>query len=178
MGRLRAALRRTTSRVKKAFFDIVGERIKEAVFLDLYAGEGGMGIEALKRGASSVVFVEVSKRNAMVINRKLRELKNLKAIVYEMEVIRFLRDYSGKASFDIVFADPPYESSEYEPLMCALPLFRGLKGDTLICIEHFHKRSLPEKAGSLVLLKRYRYGDTLLSFYRRQDEEGSISRHI
>lgn len=160
-------LRRTTSLVKKAFFDIVGNRIIGANVLDLYAGEGGFGIEALKRGAGYVVFVEISRKNASLINKKLYELRlHERATVHVVEVEKFLRH--SEFLTDIIFADPPYESGEYDLLSKALLEFRGIKEDTIICIEHFHKHHLSENFGSFVLLKRYRYGDTILSFYRRQ----------
>lgn len=166
---LKKGLRRTTSLVKKALFDIIGEKIKGSHFLDLYAGEGGVGIEALKRGADSAVFVEGSKKNAVVINKRLSEhgfLERAEVIVTEVE--KFLKYFRPRQDFDIIFADPPYESYEYEMLLENLPQFKAIKKDTIICIEHFHKKILPEEAGSLVLLKSYRYGDTILSFYRRR----------
>lgn len=164
----KAIIRRTTSLVKKALFDIIGERIKGSNFLDLYAGEGGVGIEALKRGAGHVSFVESSKRHAEKINEKLHDLGFIeKGTVVVMDVERFLR--TSEEVFDIIFADPPYESIEYEILLKKLPEFKGIKNQTMVCIEHFHKRILPEEMGSLVLLKRYRYGDTILSFYRRKE---------
>ncbi len=166
---LKKGLRRTTSLVKKALFDIIGEKIKGSHFLDLYAGEGGVGIEALRRGADSAVFVEGSKKNAGVINKRLSEHGFLRAEVIVTEVEKFLKSFRVQQSFDIIFADPPYESDEYEILLENLPLFKGIKKDTIICIEHFHKMILPEEAASLVLLKRYRYGDTILSFYRRKE---------
>jgi len=182
-------LRRTTSRVKKALFDILGPRVKGARFLELYAGEGGVGIEALKRGAHHVVFVEISKRNVSMIKKRLsQEMVNRGEVtvrggeviveVHAKDVGEFLRTFvpsqvgdesSSEGLFDIVFADPPYSSEEYEVLIKGLSQFRGLKKDALICIEHFHKDPLPESIDSFVLLKRYKYGDTILSFYRRNE---------
>ncbi len=172
-------LRRTTSRVKKALFDILGTRIKGARFLELYAGEGGVGIEALKRGARYVVFVEISKRNVSMIKKRLsQEMVNrsfMAKVTFEVhakDVGDFLRSFvpsQEEGLFDIVFADPPYSSEEYEVLIKGLSQFRGFKKDALICIEHFHKNPLPDNIDSFVLLKRYKYGDTILSFYRRNE---------
>ncbi len=171
MGKSRVSknLRRTTSLVKRAFFDIIGERIQGSRFLDLYAGEGGVGMEALKRGASFALFVESSKRHGELILKRLRDSSlSEKGRVTMERVEDFLSTYRHAETFDIVFADPPYESLEYEVLERSLPEFTGISDDTIICIEHFHKKILPEEIGSLVLLKRYRYGDTILSFYRRK----------
>jgi len=165
-------LRRTTSRVKKALFDILGPRIKGARFLELYAGEGGIGIEALKRGAGYVVFVEISRKNISTIKKRLPQGMVNRAEIYAGDVGEFLRSFipsQEEGLFDIIFADPPYSSEEYEVLIKGLSQFRGLKKDALICIEHFHKDTLPDSIGSFVLLKRYRYGDTILSFYRRSE---------
>ncbi|MFN3739236.1 MAG: 16S rRNA (guanine(966)-N(2))-methyltransferase RsmD [Thermodesulfovibrionales bacterium] len=163
-------LRRTTSLVKRALFDIIGERIKGSYFLDLYAGEGGVGMEALKRGADHVVFVESSRKNAETIKKRLSEYGlSERTEIMVTEVEKFLKSFSPPEFFDIIFADPPYESGEYDIVIENLPRFKGIKKDTLIFIEHFHKKILPEDIGSLVLLKRYRYGDTILSFYRRKE---------
>ncbi len=167
-----AELRRTTSRVKKALFDILGSRIKGARFLELYAGEGGVGIEALKRGAGYVVFVEISKKNVSMIKKRLSQEMINRSEVYAKDVGDFLRSFvpsREEGFFDIVFADPPYSSEEYEVLIKGLSQFKGLKKDALICIEHFHKDTLPDSIDSFVLLKRYRYGDTILSIYRRNE---------
>lgn len=161
-------IRRTTSLVKKALFDIIGERIKGSRFLDLYAGEGGVGTEALKRGAAFAVFIEGSKKSAGIIRKRLFEYGfSERAQVIITEVEKFLKSFDQQV-FDIIFADPPYKSEEYEIICENLPSFKGIKKDTLLFIEHFHKRILPEEMGSLVLLKRYRYGDTILSLYRRK----------
>lgn len=162
-------LRRTTALVRKAFFDIIGKKIKDSIFLDLYAGEGGVGIEALKRGAGYVVFVEGSGKNAGLINKRLSECGFSNARVVVAEVGRFLTSQRKEHVFDIIFADPPYESKEYEILFENLPGFTGLKEGTIVCIEHFHKKILPEYIDNLLLFKRQRYGDTVLSFYRRKE---------
>ncbi len=162
-------LRPTSSRVKKALFDIIGNRIHGKVFLDLYAGLGGVGIEALKRGARYAVFVELSRKNSELIKKRLLEHRMDKmADVLTMDVSRFLSIIqSGDIKFDIIFADPPYESSEYRMLVKLLPEFKGLSQETMIIIEHLHKMTLPERIGDFVILKRYKYGDTILSIYRR-----------
>ncbi len=163
-------IRRTTSLVKRALFDIIGERIRGSHFLDLYAGEGGVGIEALKRGADSVVFVEISRRNAGIIKKRVSQYGfSERAEVIITDVEGFLKSFRGEQVFDILFADPPYESGEYEIILENLPEFKGIKKDTLIFIEHFHKKILPEVMEGLVLLRRYRYGDTILSCYRRKE---------
>ncbi len=162
-------LRQTSSKVKKALFDIIGNMIHGRVFLDLYAGLGGVGMEALRKGAGYAVFVELSRKNSESIKKRLFEHRMDKmADVFTMDVSRFLKTTpSGDMKFDIIFADPPYESTEYRILVELLPDFKGLSQETMIIIEHFHRMTLPERIGDFVILKRYRYGDTILSIYRR-----------
>ena len=104
-------VRPTMDRVKAAIFSSLGDAIPGARVLDLFAGSGALGIEALSRGASSVVFVEADRQSAQIVESNLAKTK-LKGRVRQQDVFDFLRHASGAELFDVVFADPPYEKTE------------------------------------------------------------------
>ncbi len=100
-------IRPTMDRVKGAIFSSLGDRTPNARVLDLFAGSGAMGIEALSRGAASATFVEFSDRCVRCLKENLRR-SGASGIVQTMDVFRFLDAYAGEECFDIIFADPPY----------------------------------------------------------------------
>ncbi len=164
----RKTFRRTTSRVLTALFNILGERINGARFLDLYAGEGTVGVEALLRGAREALFVEADRRRSEAIRRGLaRKGLSDRAWVFTQRVESFLKNYRGNA-FDIVFLDPPYHDFQPDEVLEMLSSVVG--PETLVVLEHFHKSTVPESGGGLNLKRQYRYGDTVLSIYERQKD--------
>ncbi|MBM4139931.1 MAG: 16S rRNA (guanine(966)-N(2))-methyltransferase RsmD [Nitrospira sp.] len=165
-------LRPTSSKVREALFDIMKGRIEGASFVDLYAGTGTVGLEALSRGAGKAVFVEPDKVRARMIKENAERFGfSKKVIVVNCSAYEFLKKaYAEKEYFDIFFLDPPYYSEE---IMKTLPLIaekRLLNRGGTVIVEHFFKKKLPETAGELKMLKSYRYGDTMLTLYRRKDE--------
>jgi 16S rRNA (guanine966-N2)-methyltransferase len=103
-------VRPTMDRVKAAIFSSVGEAIIGARVLDLFAGSGALGIEALSRGAASAIFVEDDRQSAEAIEKNLAKT-NLKGRVRHRDVFDFLRESSNAEKFQIIFADPPYEKA-------------------------------------------------------------------
>ena len=106
-------VRPTMDRVKAAIFSSLGEAIIGARVLDLFAGSGALGIEALSRGAASAIFVEDDRQSAEAIERNLAKTK-LKGCVRHQDVFDFLRQRSNAEQFQIIFADPPYEKGRYD----------------------------------------------------------------
>ncbi len=157
-------VRPTSDKVKQALFNILGDRVTDAVFLDLYAGAGGIGIEALSRGASRVVFVDSSRSSLAVIKQNIaRTGLGERAQVVPAEAKAFLRKTSGP--FDIIFLDPPY-AEELQPLLDLIAGSGIMKPDGVVIAEPFKKQPSPERAGSLTLYREARYGDTVLAFYK------------
>ena len=157
--------RPTPDRVREALFSILGDRVADACFLDLFAGTGANGLEALSRGARKAVFVE-SARAAMVA---LRENIERLEFVEECEVIN--RPLPGALSrlvtlapFDIVFADPPYASSLLADLLAA-PALPGLLAPGAVFVAEAGRTSTGEWAGWTTDSVRD-YGDTRLFFLR------------
>ena len=165
--------RPTPDRVREALFSSLGERIIEARILDLYAGSGALGIEALSRGAGSVVFVEENERAAQTIRDNL-ERTRLPAEVRRMKVSAFLNGLAtgeNRDRFDLVFADPPYARddqtrAEIADLLASEALVRSLASDGLFVLEGMDGAALPlnAKTARWTVLRERRYGGTRLFF--------------
>ncbi len=164
--------RPTGARVRQTLFDILAPVIHGSRFLDAFAGGGGVGLEALSRGARRVVLVDESRAAIEAVRA------NAALLAPGSEGIDVLREDSRRAlarlrergeRFDVVYLDPPYASDLYEPM---LPLAESvLAEDGVIVAEHFHKRALPERMGGLVASRSVRVGDHTLTFYRRSTGE-------
>lgn len=163
-------VRPTSDKVKQALFNILGDRVIDAVFFDLYAGAGGIGIEALSRGASRVVFVDSSRDSLAVIKRNIEQLGfGDRAQVIQANVEAFLKKTAEPA--DIVFLDPPYAEG-MQPLLELIAGSRLIKKqDTIVVAEHFKKQPSPASGGCLVHYRDARYGDTVLAFYTHRSQE-------
>jgi 16S rRNA (guanine(966)-N(2))-methyltransferase RsmD len=165
-------LRPTSSKVREALFDIIKDNIEGSSFVDLYAGTGTVGLEALSRGAAKVFFVEPNGLRISAIKKNVEEFGfHNKALLVKCRAYEFLKKAIDKRErFDIFFLDPPYHSEE---IMNALPLL-GEKGflneGGIVIVEHYVKKKLPETTGKLRIHKIYRYGDTMLTLYRGEDE--------
>src|SRR5947209_8710707 len=132
-------VRPTMDRVKAAIFSSLGEAVTGARVLDLFAGSGALGIEALSRGASSVMLVEEDRQSAEIIERNLAKTK-LKGRVRQQNVFDFLRHAGGVKTFQFIFADPPYEKTKYgesytEKLLTNEPLPRLLDLSAVFVFE-------------------------------------------
>ncbi len=161
-----ARVRPTSDKVKQALFNILGDRVPGAAFLDLFAGAGGIGIEALSRGAGRVVFVDVSRDSLNVIKHNIEQVGFGEARVVASRAESFLNKTAEK--FSVVFLDPPY-AGELKPLLERIAGSGILKPDAIVVAEHFKKQPSPENAGTLELYREARYGDTVLAFYQVED---------
>jgi 16S rRNA (guanine(966)-N(2))-methyltransferase RsmD len=164
--------RPTGGRVKQTLFDILTPRLAGCRFLDAFAGAGGIGLEALSRGAAKVVFVDSSAPAVAAVKENLEALSALggSAQVFRQDARLALGALAdGGHRFEIVYLDPPYASDLYEPLLEASE--RVLAEDGLVVAEHFHKRVLPETIGRLARTREVRVGDHRLTFYRRHDPD-------
>ncbi len=160
-------VRPTSDKVKGALYNILSDRITMASFLDLYAGSGSVGIEALSRGAGHVVFVDQNRKHLRTLQKNIP--KNSFEGHYQI-IAKSASDFirRTKQSFDFIFIDPPYTSDEVEKILPRLKQGDIIAEDGEVIIEHHHKKSLPEKIGIFLLIKKYKYGETLLSFYGRK----------
>jgi 16S rRNA (guanine(966)-N(2))-methyltransferase RsmD len=178
------ALRPTSDRLRETLFNVLGPGIAGARFLDLFAGTGAIGIEALSRGASEVVFVENHAPAAALIRRNLESLGiRSDATVFAVEAVRGLeklatKKKAGAAAFHCVFLDPPYAAAEdYSRVLKFLGSSEIVAFGGLVVAEHSRKFDLPEDFGSLLRFRVLRQGDAALSFYRRRgNTSGETSR--
>ena len=166
-------VRPTADRVKESLFNVLGEAWEGLRVLDLFAGSGALGIEALSRGASGAVFVDEDSRCIPVIRQNLQScgLED-RANVIRAEALRFLSRRKAGQGFHIIFADPPYEFG-----LAAACLARVDRGDWLspcgqMIVEHSRREPMPERQGGVILADRRIYGDTRISMYKRVREAG------
>jgi len=163
-------LRPTSSKVREALFDILRSDLEGASFLDLYAGTGTVGFEALSRGAAETVFVEHDKTLAKAISDCIGKIGLTgNTQVFREEAGRFLRRASlSGMDFGIIFADPPYASGEILKVLPLISETAVLKPGGCLVIEHPSRTVLPDGPPALRRLKSYKYGDTMLTLYRRE----------
>jgi 16S rRNA (guanine966-N2)-methyltransferase len=156
----RAVVRPTMDRVKAAIFSSLGDAVAGARVLDLFAGTGALGIEALSRGASFAVFVEEDRQSGEIIERNLAKTK-LKGRVQQQDVFDFLRHAGDADTFQIIFADPPYERTKHgesytKKLVTSEVLPRLLDTSGVFVLEKRPAETLPEmKFWRMVRQKRY-----------------------
>lgn len=167
------ATRPTSDRLRETLFNVLAPRIEGARFLDLYAGSGAVGIEAVSRGAASVVLVERAVPALKVLRSNLEKLGLRGGIRVEaVSVAAFLKKVRPESTallFDLVFLDPPYDAAdEYE---LALGLLGGdakglLAENAVVIAEHRRKEKLEDRYGNLERTRMLEQGDAALSFYR------------
>lgn len=158
--------RPTTDRVKEALFNVLGTRVEDAKVLDLFAGSGGIGIEALSRGALSVIFIEENAKVIEVINDNLLMTGlNSGATVYRNNVYRALEKLQGKHKFDIIFIDPPYQQGYEVQCLKRIHSYKLLGDDGLVVVESSKRDELPDQVGDLSMIRSQHYGDTKLTYY-------------
>lgn len=164
--------RPTAGRVRQMLFDILAPKIPGCRFLDAFAGAGGVGLEALSRGAARVVLVERSHAAAAAARENARALAGAggEAQVVEQDARTAMRAMAEQGRrFDVVYLDPPYAGDLYAAILEELGSGPLLAEDGLVVAEHFHKRALPETIGHLARIRTARVGDHCLSFYRRRE---------
>ena len=181
-------VRPTKDRIKESMFEILNEWIPGTDILELFAGSGSLGIEALSRGARSVVFVDRQLKCVETIKENLDSLKikNYKthissarpqvmepdinpAIVMQGDVFKALKFFSENHNkFGMIIADPPYGVDNARKLLIKLDTYDIINQPFLIVIEHSEKDNIPQIEGNIILLKQYNYGETILSIYRKK----------
>ena len=160
--------RPTSEKVKEALFSAIQFDIEGRRVLDLFAGSGQLGIEALSRGARCCIFVDQSVQSQQVIKQNLATTQlGSKARVAAMDAKAFIR--STGESFDIALLDPPYDSGIL-PEVLPLVAEKMNDGGAILCETRLHEE-LPEEVGQFYLKKKYRYGKIALTLYRKREAE-------
>ncbi len=160
--------RPTADRVKESLFNIITAIVPKAVVLDLYAGTGNLGIEALSRGAELAVFVDRNDECVSVIRDNLAHTKlSHKAKIMKSDVSLAIKRLSrSKMKFDLVFMDPPYGKGLVQKTLETLSACDILNENAVVVAEQSVLDQVPDRAGCLKLVREQKYGDTRLSFYR------------
>jgi 16S rRNA (guanine(966)-N(2))-methyltransferase RsmD len=167
------ALRPTSDRLRETLFDVLGKEVAGSRFLDLFAGTGAIGIEALSRGAEETVFVENHGPAAALIRRNLASLAIQKgATVLAVDALRGIEVLASRnatiSGFNYVFLDPPYAAAnQYARVLESLGYRNVLAPGGVVIAEHRRSFDLPEQAGAFERYRLLQQGDAALSFYRR-----------
>ncbi|GJL57633.1 MAG: rRNA methyltransferase [Nitrospirales bacterium] len=160
--------RPTSQRAREALFSILGGQIQDATVVDLFAGTGAVGLEALSRGATKALFVEQNPLAGASIQRMLTQLKVCSSSRVLIEDVALAIQNSilvGWRPFDMIFMDPPYRLPNVQQILHQLEEADVIASTGRIIYEHFHKTTPPIPLGKWSLLRTARYGDTALTFY-------------
>ena len=162
--------RPTSDKVKGSIFNIIAPIVFDKDVLDLFAGTGNLGIEALSRGTRSAVFVDKSQECSQIIKENLTHTKLMEnAEVLVTDVCSALNKLSQKGiKFDIIFMDPPYGKGLVDETLKCIVNTDVIKPDTLIIAEHDVGDVVSECIGTLRSFRQQKYGDTIISFYRQE----------
>ncbi len=160
-------IRPTADRVREALFSIIADRIDQSTVLDLFAGTGALGLEALSRGASQAIFVDQSQEAVRLVRSNIARCGAAdRAAVIHASVDAALRQLTKRGlRFQLIFLDPPYAKGSLEGVL--LQVAPIAEEGALAIAEHGAKELLPERLGPWRRIDERRYGDTTISFYER-----------
>lgn len=159
--------RPTAAKVREAVFNILGSAVDGAKVLDLFAGTGALGIEAMSRGATAAVFVEDHPEAVKALRRNLEDLGlQEQTRVWPLPVLIAVKKLAAQGEdFDVVLLDPPYAGGEAAVVLQALASLDLLAKGGQVVVEHSRRLTLPEKCGRLSRINLRRYGDTQVAVY-------------
>lgn len=161
-------VRPTSDRLRETLFNILAPRIAGARFVDICAGSGAIGIEALSRGASEVVFIENNRRAAQTISENLQHCGIVAGTrVANRDALTALKYLAEQPlRYDILYFDPPYDIELYSPVLWLLGKSDLLAEDGLVIVEHRHQAPLAEAYEKLRAYRELRQGETQLTFFQ------------
>ncbi len=170
------AIRPTSDRIREAIFNIIAEKIKGAVVLDLFAGTGALGLEALSRGADHVFFIDKSDYALNIVKNNIVKCNfNNNTTVIHQDILQpdyHFTQVDGKP--DIVFMDPPYNCGLVEKALLQSGLLNLLSADALIIAEHSKKEKITGPFSGLDIIDQRKYGRTLVSFFKRREKQKAL----
>jgi 16S rRNA (guanine966-N2)-methyltransferase len=163
--------RPTAAKVREALFNILGPAVASVKVLDLFAGTGALGIEALSRGALAAVFVEDHPEAVKTLRRNLEDLElQGQTRVWPLPVTTALKKLAAQGErFGLAFLDPPYGGGKAAAALQALASLEVLAAGAQVVVEHSRRETLPEAIGHLRRLEVRRYGDTQVAFYLAEE---------
>ena len=161
-------LRPTSDRLRENLFSVLGPSIEDSLFVDLFAGTGAVGIEAMSRGARETIFVESNAKAARLIRENLNTLEIRQgAELIEAPALRGLEKITTRRLLaDFIFLDPPYEKTgDYIEVLEFLDASHLIAPRGIVIVEHYWKTELPEFLTRLECARQLEQGDAILSFY-------------
>lgn len=162
-GGKKTKIRPTSDRVKESIFNVLREEVVGRRILDLFAGVGSIGMEALSRGAESVTFVDASFQSINILKKNLKNLSlENKSKVLRADGLKALRKL--KQRFHIIFADPPYLKGFAQKIVHSTARSDVLESNGILVLEHHKKETFSSPEEKLSLLKQKKFGDTVISF--------------
>lgn len=160
--------RPTEGRVREALFSILAERLEGAIVLDLFAGSGALGFEALSRGAAKAVLIDSAKKAVEALGKSRDQLGLRKddavILLANLPFPKPSEKLAAEGPFDLIFADPPYDFELREELLAMVAPLLKVGGDFVL--EHASRQPAPESCGPMTLHRVKAYGGSALSFYR------------
>ena len=164
------AVRPTSDKVKESIFNILMNDTYDAVFVDLFAGTGGLGLEALSRGARKCYFCDSSRDSIRLVKTNISKCgAQNKSVVVAGDFTKALSGLREQA--DVFLIDPPYKDGLYEKCLSMIDSLDLLSDNGIIIAEHGVRDEVPEETGCLVKVKEKRYGQVMLSIYRKDMAE-------
>ena len=162
-------IRPTQDKVRKAVFDILGD-ISGLTFLEIFAGSGAVGFEALSRGVVELTLVESNPNSVLAIKRNIVLLNATACNLYHLEAEKAVKLLSlDKKTFDIIFIDPPYLKDMAKKILQTLEGYDILSPNGLIVVQHSKLEQLSKDGLKFSLIKEAKYGDTWLSIFRKKE---------
>ena len=167
------SLRPTSDRAKESIFNVLGKDIEGKVILDLFAGTGNLGIEALSRGAKKTIFVEKERQALRLIRKNLARCGlSGQSEILPVDADRAIAILKQRAdSFDLIMMDPPYEKGWLQKIFKKLNSHPIYRRDSILVIEHGRHESLPPFMDRWNLIRQRRMGDTVISFLSPQEDQ-------
>lgn len=167
-GKFSPLLRPVTDKIKNALFSIIFDKVINAQVLDMFAGTGIFGFEALSRGAQSVTFVDKDYHNIQLIRENGRKLQFDTRITVVNRDFREAMEFLGKikSSFSLVFIDPPYNTDLAEQTISHPSFLSLIKPESLVIVRVHHKTKLPSSVGSISVIDERRYGEAKVYIYK------------
>jgi 16S rRNA (guanine966-N2)-methyltransferase len=159
----KARMRPTSDKARECVFNVLREEVSGKRVLDLFAGAGGLGLEALSRGAQSVTFVDASSQSINVLKKNLETLKlKDRSTIIKIDGLKALKKLPQ--SFNLIFADPPYGKGYAQQIVNSLIPSHVLEDGGIFVLEHHKKETFSCTEDKLFILKQKRFGDTVISF--------------
>ena len=161
-------VRPTTDKVKEAIFSMIARYIPDSIVVDLFAGTGNLGLEAISRGAERVYFVDKDKASIAMVRENVKHCKaEEKSVILWSDFKSAFKKINEKA--DVIFLDPPYDAGYMEDCFSIIAESKILANDGIIVAEHSSKEMLAEKLSGMTLSKSKRYGRISVSIYEIQE---------